>query len=60
MGDQHLFVEKVQRNSRTETQIRELDKDERTLAIARLLAGDKITDSHLNSARDLMDEAARE
>lgn len=57
MGDQHLLVEKLQRNQRTETQIRKLTQEERTIAIARLLAGDKITETHLKSARELMLEA---
>jgi len=59
MGEYHLFVEKVERDARTETKIRRLNEEERALAIARLLAGDEITDSHLKSARELMAEAAR-
>lgn len=58
MGDQHFLVEKVERGVRTETNIRRLSEQERTEAIAKLLAGERISEAHLNSARELLEDAA--
>jgi len=58
MGDQHFLVEKVERSARTETSIRKLNEDERTEAIAKLLAGERISEAHLKSARELLEDAA--
>lgn len=57
MGHQHLFVEKQEVNGRTETTIRPLSKAEREQAVARLLAGESISEAHLNSARELLQDA---
>lgn len=60
IGNSHLYVEKIEKNGRTETRIKRLTSEERTIAIAKLLAGDNVTESHLNSARELMMEASGE
>lgn len=57
MGERHLLVEKVERMGRVETNIRKLTSEERTEAIAKLLAGEKISETHLNSARELLHDA---
>lgn len=57
MAEQHYLVEKVEHSGRTETIIRELDRSQRTEAIAQLLAGEKLSSAHLNSAKELMRDA---
>lgn len=57
MGDHHFLVEKVEKSGKTETLIRRLSTHERTEAIAKLLAGDKVSETHLSSARELLDDA---
>jgi len=57
IGDFHLLVEKVEKMGRVETNIRKLTSKERTEAIAKLLAGEKISETHLNSARELLQDA---
>ncbi len=58
MGDQHFLVEKVERGARSETRIRKLNREERTEAIAKMLAGERISETHLQSARELLKDAA--
>ena len=57
IGDFHLLVEKVEKMGRVETNIRKLTSGERTEAIAKLLAGEKISETHLESARELLQDA---
>ncbi len=57
MGDHHFLVEKTDVDGRTATQIRQLDDGEREIAIARLLAGDDVSEAHLKSARELLEDA---
>jgi DNA repair protein RecN (Recombination protein N) len=56
VGDYHFFVEKISDGKQTRTIIRQLSNEERTLAVARLLGGEKISETHLESARQLIDE----
>ncbi|MFQ5706063.1 MAG: DNA repair protein RecN [bacterium] len=56
MGDNHYLVEKSQNRGRTESRIRQLDPEERTEAIARLMAGETISDTHLQSAKELLED----
>jgi DNA repair protein RecN (Recombination protein N) len=58
MGRHHWFVEKQTLDGRTVTRFRKLNAEERTQEIAKLLAGEKLSDAHLNSARELLQEAA--
>ncbi len=60
VGKHHYSVHKIERDGRTETVIRRLTHEERTEEIARLLAGENISETHLNSARELLQEAAAE
>ncbi|MFQ5674876.1 MAG: DNA repair protein RecN [bacterium] len=60
MGHHHLTVEKTETTDSVETKIRKLGSAERTEAIAKLLAGKNISEAHLNSARELLADAAAE
>jgi DNA repair protein RecN (Recombination protein N) len=53
-ADQHLRVEKQVKDGRTTTGITVLDRTERTREIARMLAGEKITDSALTHAAEML------
>ena len=53
-GENHYLVEKMVRNERTFTQITPLDNEGKVLAIARLIAGNTITDTVIESARQLI------
>jgi DNA repair protein RecN (Recombination protein N) len=60
MGNHHYLVEKVQARGSNRTEVRQLGGDERAMAIARLLGGEKISEVHLRSARQLLAEAESE
>lgn len=53
-GHQQLFVAKLTDGEHTETTVTELSSDGRVQEIARLLAGDKITNSSLANAQELL------
>lgn len=53
-GHQQLFVAKLTDGEHTETTVTELSADGRVQEIARLLAGDKITDNSLANAQELL------
>jgi len=53
-ADQHLRVEKQVQGGRTTTGITVLDGTERTREIARMLAGEKVTDSALAHAAEML------
>jgi DNA repair protein RecN (Recombination protein N) len=54
LADHHYRIEKIETNSRTETTISELSLGDREIEIARMLAGDIVTDASLANARALM------
>ena len=54
MGDRQFCVEKETMDNRTFTKIRQLTQAERVKEIAKLLGGDKITETNIQSARELM------
>ncbi len=56
-GSTHFMVEKSLRNGETISTVRKLDESEREEAVAMLLAGDTLTESHLSSARELLKQA---
>lgn len=56
-GEAHFSVEKYVENGRTFTRIIPLSENQRVEEIARLMAGEKITETVLNSARQLLEEA---
>jgi DNA repair protein RecN (Recombination protein N) len=53
-GHQQLFVSKLSDGEHTETKMTELNQQGRVREIARLLAGDSITDSSLANAQELL------
>lgn len=53
-ANHHFTVEKIQTDGRAISQIRNLSDEERVFEIAKLISGDKVTDSSLQSARQLM------
>ena len=53
-GHQQLFVAKLTDGEHTETTVTELSEQARIKEIARLLAGDKVTDSSLANAQELL------
>jgi DNA repair protein RecN (Recombination protein N) len=52
----HFRIEKLESSGRVTTQVRLLDAEERVEEIARMLAGDRITDSALANAREMLGE----
>ncbi len=57
MADQHLLIAKQVRNDRSFTEISPLAPHLRTHEIARMVAGDYITETTLTSANELLDAA---
>ncbi len=56
-GTTHFVVEKVQREGTTFSLVRKLREEEREEAVARLLGGETISETHLSSARELLRQA---
>ena len=56
-GDSHFLVEKLHQDETTSTRIRKLSQQEQAEAIARLMGGDVLQDTHLESAKTLIYEA---
>jgi DNA repair protein RecN (Recombination protein N) len=59
-GTQHFLVEKNLLNGKSVTAVRRLQNRERPEAIARLLVGETISETHLRSARELLAESGQE
>jgi len=57
-ADRHFVVEKTTTRNKTTVSIRELSDEERVAEIARMLAGEKITESARKHAAEMI-EAAR-
>jgi len=53
MADTHYIIEKVSDKKTTNTNIRELTDEESVEEIARILGGAKITDTVLESSREM-------
>ncbi len=53
-ADRHFLIEKSMAKSRTTIAVRELDKDERIEEVARMLAGEKITNAARENAREMI------
>jgi DNA repair protein RecN (Recombination protein N) len=58
LGDRHYRVIKTTRDERTRVEVVELRGEERVREIARMLAAEKVTDSSLQHARALLEDAA--
>ncbi len=53
-SDQQFFIKKEIENNFTETKVYELNIEERTREIARIISGDNITEASINHAREIM------
>jgi DNA repair protein RecN (Recombination protein N) len=53
-GDQHYVIEKRESGGRTKTSVRQLDADERTRELARMMSGAKLTDTSLKHAEQML------
>jgi DNA repair protein RecN (Recombination protein N) len=54
LADQHFIVEKRSKGKKTEVGVRELNEKEQIEEIARMLAGEKITDAARQNAREML------
>jgi DNA repair protein RecN (Recombination protein N) len=53
-ADQHFLIEKTEKKGRTQTEIRRMDDQERAREIARMLSGEKLTETSLKHAEQLL------
>jgi len=53
-ADQHYLIEKKETGGRTKTSVRQLDTDERTRELARMISGAKLTDTSLAHAEQML------
>jgi DNA repair protein RecN (Recombination protein N) len=53
-GDQHFLIEKTVKAGRTQTEVRLMETDERVEEIARMLSGEKLTDTSMRHAEQLL------
>ena len=53
-ADQHFVIEKAEKNGRTRTSIRRMEDAEREREVARMLSGEKLTETSLEHARSLL------
>lgn len=54
-ADQHFLIEKTEKRGRTQTEIRKMDDSERAREIARMLSGEKLTETSLKHAEHLLE-----
>ncbi len=54
LAEEHFLVEKESGTDKTETRIKKLNKDEKVIEVAKLLSGEKVTDSSIKSAKELI------
>ena len=54
-GDQHFLIEKTVKQGRTQTEVRLMKRDDRVEEIARMLSGEKLTDTSLKHAEQLLE-----
>lgn len=60
LSDAHYMIEKTTKDNQTKTKISYLDEDQSIKELARLLGGANITDTILDSAKEMKDLAKRE
>jgi DNA repair protein RecN (Recombination protein N) len=53
-ADQHYLIEKKESGGRTKTSVRQLDADERTREVARMVSGAKLTETSLKHAEQML------
>ncbi len=56
-ADKHFLIEKKMSDDKTTTNVTPLDFEQRKQEIARIMSGEKITDSTLKSAEDLLNSS---
>ncbi len=56
LSDNHFSVSKKVKNSDTIAEIKQLTSEEKVIEVAKLLSGDKITESSLNNAKELIEK----
>ena len=54
IADNQFFIEKISDENSTVSTVRLLDFDERVEEIAKMLAGENVTEAALNQARELL------
>jgi DNA repair protein RecN (Recombination protein N) len=54
-GDQHFLIEKTVTQGRTHTEVRLMERGDRVEEIARMLSGEKLTDTSLKHAEQLLE-----
>jgi DNA repair protein RecN (Recombination protein N) len=54
MGDYHKYVHKTEKNNLIETQVRDLDGDERIHEIAKMISGDDLTKHAIEQSKMLL------
>jgi DNA repair protein RecN (Recombination protein N) len=54
-GDQHFLIEKTVKQGRTQTEVRLMEQAGRVEEIARMLSGEKLTETSLKHAEQLLD-----
>ena len=59
MADTHFSVEKGERNGRTYTEVRRLDREQRRQELARLTGGSHVSQTMLDGAEELLTEAEK-
>jgi len=59
MSDHHLYVKKTVVKDRTTTEVKNLSAEEKVKEIARMLAGEKITDLSLKHAQEMISLASK-
>ncbi len=59
MGSHHLLIEKCAKDDRTFTDVHPMSAEGRAQEIARMLAGDQITEATLENARELLSAAEK-
>jgi DNA repair protein RecN (Recombination protein N) len=53
-ADQHFVIEKSEVSGRTKTSVRRLESSERAQEIARMMSGQKVTDTSLKHAEQML------
>ncbi len=59
MGDHHFVVEKISEQNSTRTQIKKVIANDQAFEIAKLLGGESVSETHVQAARELIDEARK-
>ena len=56
LADQHLYISKKEIEGRMQTEVRELNEEDRVEEIARILGGIEITEAQRKAAREMIEE----